>query len=69
LLFLLKMKKMRNNGLSGIVKTLEEAGELKRIKNFVNPELELTEITDRISKQKGGERQFFLKILELIFRF
>jgi 4-hydroxy-3-polyprenylbenzoate decarboxylase len=53
------MKKMRNNGLSGIVKTLEEAGELKRIKNYVNPELELTEITDRISKQKGGGKAIF----------
>jgi 4-hydroxy-3-polyprenylbenzoate decarboxylase len=61
LLFLLKMKKMRNNGLSGIVKTLEEAGELKRIKNFVNPELELTEITDRISKQKGGGKAIFFE--------
>ncbi|KAF0238067.1 MAG: menaquinone biosynthesis [Prolixibacteraceae bacterium] len=45
---------MGNIGLSGIVKILEEAGELKRVKNFVDPELEITEITDRFSKQKGG---------------
>lgn len=37
-----------------MVKTLEEAGELKRVKDFVNPELEITEIIDRISKQRGG---------------
>jgi 4-hydroxy-3-polyprenylbenzoate decarboxylase len=48
------MKKMGNSGLSNMVKTLEEAGELKRVKDFVNPELEITEIIDRISKQRGG---------------
>jgi 4-hydroxy-3-polyprenylbenzoate decarboxylase len=48
------MKKMGNSGLSSMVRTLEEAGELKRVKDFVNPELEITEIIDRISKQKGG---------------
>jgi len=35
------------------IKTLEEKGELVRIKEYVNPELEITEITDRISKQYG----------------
>jgi len=35
------------------IKTLEEAGELVRIKERVNPHLEITEITDRISKQYG----------------
>jgi len=45
---------MGNSGLSNMVKTLEEAGELKRVKDFVNPELEITEIIDRISKQRGG---------------
>jgi 4-hydroxy-3-polyprenylbenzoate decarboxylase len=32
------------------IKTLEKAGELKRIKEEVSPELEITEITDRVSK-------------------
>ena len=32
---------------------LEAAGELVRIKEFVNPILEITEITDRVSKQYG----------------
>jgi len=35
------------------IKTLEDAGELVRIKEYVNPHLEITEITDRISKQYG----------------
>ncbi len=35
------------------IKTLEEKGELVRIKQYVNPHLEITEITDRISKQYG----------------
>lgn len=35
------------------IKTLEEAGELVRIKEYVNPDLEITEITDRISKVYG----------------
>jgi 4-hydroxy-3-polyprenylbenzoate decarboxylase len=33
---------------------LEKAGELLRIKAYVNPRLEMAEITDRISKQPGG---------------
>ena len=35
------------------IETLEKAGELVRIKEYVNPHLEITEITDRISKQYG----------------
>jgi 4-hydroxy-3-polyprenylbenzoate decarboxylase len=37
------------------IKTLEKHGELKRIKEEVSPELEMTEITDRVSKSKGGK--------------
>ena len=36
------------------IDTLERAGELIRIKTYVNPKLEMAEITDRISKQPGG---------------
>jgi len=32
------------------IKTLEKAGELKRIREEVSPQLEITEITDRVSK-------------------
>lgn len=36
------------------IDTLEQAGELIRIKSFVDPKLEIAEITDRISKTPGG---------------
>lgn len=36
------------------IDTLEKAGELVRIKTFVDPVLEIAEITDRISKTPGG---------------
>lgn len=36
------------------IDTLEKAGELVRIKTYVNPKLEISEITDRMSKQPGG---------------
>ena len=35
------------------IKTLESSGELVRIQEYVNPHLEITEITDRISKVYG----------------
>jgi 4-hydroxy-3-polyprenylbenzoate decarboxylase len=36
------------------IQALEQAGELLRIKTYVNPKFEISEITDRISKQAGG---------------
>src|SRR6201999_3305627 len=36
------------------IQALEKAGELIRIKTFVDPKLEIAEITDRISKSGGG---------------
>lgn len=36
------------------IDTLEQAGELVRIKTYVDPKLEIAEITDRISKTAGG---------------
>ncbi|HEY2720145.1 MAG TPA: menaquinone biosynthesis decarboxylase, partial [Chitinophagaceae bacterium] len=36
------------------IETLEKAGELLRIRSYVNPRLEMAEITDRISKQSNG---------------
>jgi 4-hydroxy-3-polyprenylbenzoate decarboxylase len=41
-------------GLSEFVERLERAGELLVIDEPVNPELEITEITDRVSKMPGG---------------
>jgi 4-hydroxy-3-polyprenylbenzoate decarboxylase len=36
------------------IDALEKAGELIRIKEYVNPHLEIAEITDRVSKSGGG---------------
>ena len=36
------------------IDVLEKEGELLRIKSFVDPKLEMAEITDRMSKQSGG---------------
>jgi 4-hydroxy-3-polyprenylbenzoate decarboxylase len=36
------------------IEALERAGELVRVKSYVNPKLEMAEITDRMSKQPGG---------------
>ena len=40
--------------LSKFVEKLESMGELIRIKEFVDPILEISEITDRVSKMPGG---------------
>ena len=40
--------------LTDFVKYLDTQGELIRIKEFVDPVLEIAEITDRVSKQPGG---------------
>ena len=41
---------MAYDDLRDWIKTLEKAGELKRIREEVSPQLEITEITDRVSK-------------------
>jgi 4-hydroxy-3-polyprenylbenzoate decarboxylase len=43
------------NDLRDWIKTLEKHGELKRIREEVSPELEITEITDRVSKIGAGK--------------
>lgn len=45
---------MPYKNLKEFIRILEEEGELLRIKEFVNPELEISEITDRFSKTEGG---------------
>ena len=44
---------MAYSSLRDFVKDLENAGELKRIKANVSPDLEIAEITDRVSKTGG----------------
>jgi 4-hydroxy-3-polyprenylbenzoate decarboxylase len=45
---------MANKGLNEFIRLLESNGELIRVKASVTPHLEITEITDRISKSSGG---------------
>lgn len=45
---------MAYKNLNEFVKVLEKNDELIRVKEYVNPELEITEIVDRFSKQPGG---------------
>ncbi len=40
--------------LSHFIQLLDESGELLRVKEYVDPELEIAEVVDRISKQPGG---------------
>jgi len=51
---------MAHKSLQQFIDILDKEGELIRIKEFVNPELEITEITDRFSKlQNGGKALLF----------
>ena len=44
---------MAYDDLRDWIKALEKAGELRRIREEVSPELEITEITDRVTKSGG----------------
>jgi 4-hydroxy-3-polyprenylbenzoate decarboxylase len=44
---------MAYKSLNHFIQALESAGELVRIKQFVSPNLEITEITDRVVKNNG----------------
>jgi len=46
--------KRNYRNLAEFIQALEKAGELIRVKRPVDPELEITEITDRVSKMPGG---------------
>ena len=49
---------MSYSGLKGFIAELEKNGEILRIKRFINPELEITEIADRVTKS-GGKALLF----------
>jgi 4-hydroxy-3-polyprenylbenzoate decarboxylase len=59
----MELEPLAYDDLRDWIKTLEKHGELKRIREEVSPQLEITEITDRVSKigarssagAKGGE--------------
>ena len=44
---------MSNNDLQTFIKVIDDMGELKRINIPVSSKLEITEITDRVSKAHG----------------
>jgi 4-hydroxy-3-polyprenylbenzoate decarboxylase len=48
-----KNPNMSYSGLIEFIKALEKKNELIRIKQFINPVLEITEITDRVTKSEG----------------
>jgi len=45
---------MGYKNLRQFIDTLDKAGELARVKSYVDPKLEMAEVTDRVSKQTGG---------------
>jgi 4-hydroxy-3-polyprenylbenzoate decarboxylase len=45
---------MAFQGLKEFIRLLDHRGELIRISVQVNPELEISEVADRISKSNGG---------------
>lgn len=49
---------MQYSGLSSFIDSLEKAGELVRIKTYTDPVLEITEVTDRVTKS-GGKALLF----------
>lgn len=49
---------MTYSGLNDFISDLENSGELQRIKTFVDPVLEISEITDRVTKA-GGKALLF----------
>ena len=49
---------MAYSGLSDFITALEKKDELRRIKTFIDPVLEITEITDRVTKS-GGKALLF----------
>src|SRR5674476_1602213 len=44
---------MSYSGLTEFINELEKRNELLRIKQFIDPVLEITEITDRVTKSHG----------------
>src|ERR1043165_1544017 len=46
---------------------LEKEGELVRIKEYVNPHLEMSEVTDRISKTPGGGKALLFENTGYLF--
>src|ERR1017187_5652115 len=52
---------MAYKSLRAFIDALEQAGELIRIKTFVDPVLEIAEITDRVSKTPDRNKALFFE--------
>ena len=55
---------MPYHSLRDFIDRLENENELVRIKDHVSPILEITEITDRVSKQPGGGKALLFENVE-----
>ena len=55
---------MNYPSLREFIDRLEREGELLRIKESVSPILEITKITDRVSKQPGGGKALLFENVE-----
>lgn len=53
-----------DNGLHSFIRTLEAHGELARVKERVSPHLEITEITDRVSKKPSINKALLFENVE-----
>jgi len=51
---------MNYNSLADFVDDLKKQNQIIKIDEYLNPELEITELTDRISKQKGGGKALLI---------
>jgi 4-hydroxy-3-polyprenylbenzoate decarboxylase len=58
---------MAYKNLEEFLDVLEKENELIRIKEYVNPHLEMAEITDRISKSKDGGKALLFENTEYDF--
>jgi 4-hydroxy-3-polyprenylbenzoate decarboxylase len=56
--------RFHHESLRDFISSLETAGELVRIKEKVSPILEITEITDRVSKSSGGGKALLFENVE-----
>src|ERR671917_2161681 len=53
-----------DDGLHSFIRTLEAHGELIRVKERVSPNLEITEITDRVSKNEAINKALLFENVE-----
>ena len=56
------------NSIRSFIDDLERAGDLVRVSEYVNPELEITEIADREMKKPGGGKALLFETMALVIR-